>query len=81
MAANEIVTVSLLNCWPQPTFQTVANVANSRNTDIKPNEYQMFKANTLARLSPACWTKAMTFKPMTGRTHGMMFRISPPRKA
>lgn len=31
--------------------------------------------------SPACWAKPVIFRPRTGKTQGMMFRIRPARRA
>lgn len=31
------------------------------------------------RFSPACWTKPMIFRPMTGKTQGMRLRMRPPK--
>jgi hypothetical protein len=35
----------------------------------------------LAESSPAFFTKDIIFKPRTGKTQGMRFKIIPPRKA
>jgi hypothetical protein len=67
------------NVWPN-TCSTAATVAKIRKTSHKPKEYQTFRLKIRQRSSPACWTNAISFKPITGKTQGMIFRIKPPRK-
>ena len=46
-----------------------------------PSEYQTFSTRMRRRSWPACSTKERIFRPITGSTQGMTFRIRPPRKA
>ena len=46
-----------------------------------PAEYQRLSTSACVRLLPACWTKLITFRPITGSTQGIRLRIMPPTKA
>ena len=81
MAAITILKAALVNCDPQPAPITPTSVANTRKTLIKPTEKDRFSRKARLRFSPAWVTKDMIFRPITGSTHGMKFRMNPATKA
>ena len=70
-----------VNCWPHASPALAAKAANTMNTDKSPREYHTFSANTRPRCWPACSMNESIFRLMTGKTHGIKLRISPPKKA
>ena len=78
-----IVTLNevLPNWPPQERPSVAASSPSSRNTEIMPAANQRFSMNACARLLPACSTKLITLRPITGNTHGIRLRISPPTNA
>ena len=75
------LNVVLPNWPPQARPSVAASSPSSRNTEMMPAAYHRLSTSAWARLLPACWTKLITLRPITGSTHGIRLRINPPTKA
>ena len=80
-AASVTVNAVLPNWPPQERPIDAARKPSSRNTDTMPAEYQMLSTSACVRLWPDCWTKLITFRPITGSTQGIRLRMMPPTNA
>ena len=86
MTAMKAMKPALWNCMPQPADPPPALTAATTAAKIQklhkmPAVVAPPKVRSRPRLSPACLIKLNNFSESTGSTHGIRFRIIPPRKA
>lgn len=77
---------ALWNCIPQPAapppaLMTLMMVARIQKLTRMPAVVESPSAKSLARDSPACLMRLNSLSESTGRTHGIKFRMMPPRNA
>ena len=77
---------ALWNCMPQPAdpppaLTAATTAASAQKLHKMPAVVAPPKARSRPRLSPACLIKLKSLSESTGNTHGIKFRIIPPRNA